>query len=156
MIKALIILSHNPRQVRRVGSGHSPGPGAVCPPNALRIAELFDDPDWRVAALDITARAVASAGSGPVRVGLPAVLGLRDHARVLHDAIQRFGTPVIELPLVPPGIPGIRLHDVLRAKLRALGGRILVGERVARVEATNAARPFLARSAASRSTPASR
>ena len=41
-----------------------------------------------------------------------------------------------EVPLVPPGIPGIRLHDVLRTALRARGGRILVGERVARVETT--------------------
>jgi glycerol-3-phosphate dehydrogenase subunit B len=118
--------------------------------NALRIAEHFDDPDWRAAALDVTARAVASTGSGPVRVGLPAVLGLRDHPRVLEDAIQRFGAPVIELPLVPPGIPGIRLHDVLRAKLRALGGRILIGERVARVEATDATVTAVATEAATR------
>jgi glycerol-3-phosphate dehydrogenase subunit B len=118
--------------------------------NALRIAEHFDDPDWRAAALDITARAVASTGSGPVRVGLPAVLGLRDHGRVLSDAIQRFGAPVIELPLVPPGIPGMRLHDLLRAKLRALGGRILVGERVARVEASAATVSAVATEAATR------
>jgi glycerol-3-phosphate dehydrogenase subunit B len=102
--------------------------------NALRIAEAFDNEDWRTAALDVTARAVASTGPGPLRVGLPAVLGLRDHPRALAEAAARIGAPVIELPLVPPGIPGIRLHDVLRAKLRARGGRVLIGERVARVE----------------------
>jgi glycerol-3-phosphate dehydrogenase subunit B len=102
--------------------------------NALRIAEGFDRPEWRAAALDVTARAVASTGPGPLRVGLPAVLGLRDHPRALAEATARLGAPVIELPLVPPGIPGIRLHDVLRAKLRARGGRVLLGERVARVE----------------------
>ena len=118
--------------------------------NALRIAEHFDDPDWRAAALDVTARAVATTGSGPLRVGLPAVLGLRDHPRVLADAIQRLGAPLIELPLVPPGIPGIRLHDLLRTRLRALGGRILVGERVARVETTKAKVTAVATEAASR------
>jgi len=118
--------------------------------NALRIAESFDDPDWRVAALDVTARAVASTGPGPLRVGLPAVLGLRDHSAALAEATDRFGAPVIELPLVPPGIPGIRLHDVLRAKLRALGGRILVGERVARVETSKAKVTAVATEAATR------
>ena len=118
--------------------------------NALRIAESFDDPDWRAAALDVTARAVVSTGSGPLRVGLPAVLGLRDHAAALAEATDRFGAPVIELPLVPPGIPGIRLHDVLRAKLRALGGRILVGERVARVETSKAKVTAVATEAATR------
>jgi glycerol-3-phosphate dehydrogenase subunit B len=102
--------------------------------NALRIAEGFDRPEWRAATLDVTARAVAGTGAGPLRVGLPAVLGLRDHPRALAEARERLGAPVIELPLVPPGIPGIRLHDVLRAKLGARGGRILIGERVARVE----------------------
>lgn len=118
--------------------------------NALRVAELFDDPDWRAAALDLTARAVASTGSGPLRVGLPAVLGLRDHPSVLAETTQRLGAPVIEFPLVPPGIPGIRLHDVLRAKLRALGGRILIGERVARVETTGARVTAVATEAATR------
>jgi glycerol-3-phosphate dehydrogenase subunit B len=51
---------------------------------------------------------------------------------------------------VPPGIPGIRLHDLLRAKLRALGGRILIGERVARVETTNARVTAVATEAATR------
>jgi glycerol-3-phosphate dehydrogenase subunit B len=57
---------------------------------------------------------------------------------------------VIEFPLVPPGIPGIRLHDVLRAKLRALGGRILIGERVARVETTGTRVTAVATEAATR------
>jgi glycerol-3-phosphate dehydrogenase subunit B len=69
---------------------------------------------------------------------------------VLADAIQRLGAPLIELPLVPPGIPGIRLHDLLRTRLRALGGRILVGERVARVETTKAKVTAVATDAATR------
>ena len=118
--------------------------------NALRIAEAFDNPDWRTAALDVTARAVASTGPGPVRVGLPAVLGLRDHPRALDAAEERLGAPVMEFPLVPPGIPGIRLHDVLRAKLRARGGRLLLGERVARVETTRRKVTAVATTAATR------
>ena len=118
--------------------------------NALRIAEGFDNADWRVAALDVTARAVASTGPGPLRVGLPAVLGLRDHPRALAEAADRFGAPVIEFPLVPPCIPGMRLHDVLRAKLRARGARLLIGERVARVETTRRKVTAVATTAATR------
>jgi glycerol-3-phosphate dehydrogenase subunit B len=102
--------------------------------NALRIAEAFDDAAWRGPALDAIARAVDATGPGSVRVGLPAVLGLRDHAGVLRDLAARLGRPVIELPLVPPGIPGIRLYAVLRDALRTRGGRLMLGEPVARAE----------------------
>jgi len=118
--------------------------------NALRIAEAFDDPSWRAAALDQTAQAVAATGRGPLRVALPAVLGLRRHPEVLSEAGERLGAPVIEAPLVPPGIPGIRLHDVLRTALRARGGRILIGERVARVETTGRMVTAVATAAATR------
>ena len=118
--------------------------------NALRIAEAFDDASWCAAALDLTARAVAATGRGPLRVALPAVLGLRRHPEVLAEAVERLGAPVIEVPLVPPGIPGIRLHDVLRTALRARGGRILVGERVARVETTGRMVTAIATAAATR------
>jgi glycerol-3-phosphate dehydrogenase subunit B len=118
--------------------------------NALRIAEAFDDPSWRAAALDLTAQAVAATGRGPHRVALPAVLGLRRHPEVLAEAVERLGAPVIELPLVSPGIPGIRLHDVLRTALRARGGRILIGERVARVETSGRMVTAVATTAATR------
>ena len=118
--------------------------------NALRIAEAFDDPSWRAAALELTAQAVAATGRGPLRVAMPAVLGLRRHPEVLSEAVERLGAPVIEVPLVPPGIPGIRLHDVLRTALRARGGQILIGERVARVETTGRMVTAIATAAATR------
>ena len=103
--------------------------------NALRIADHFDDPAWRRAALDAIGRAVETVDrGGSYRIGLPAVLGCRDHPAVLREAAERLGHPVMELPLVPPGIPGIRLYDLLRAALLARGGRLLLGEPVARVE----------------------
>ena len=85
-----------------------------------------------------------------MRVALPAVLGLRRHPEVLAEAVERLGAPVIEVPLVSPGIPGIRLHDVLRTALRARGGRILIGERVARVETTRRMVTAVATAAATR------
>lgn len=103
--------------------------------NALRISDHFDRPDWRRPALDIIARAVdAAAGRDTVRVGLPAAIGCRVHPEVWRETVERLGRPVCELPLVPPGIPGIRLYNLLRAELLAHGGQILLGEPIARFE----------------------
>jgi glycerol-3-phosphate dehydrogenase subunit B len=108
--------------------------------NAVTLANLFDDETWRSAALDAIARAVDRSAPGAGRVAIPAVLGLIDHPAVIRDAVARLGRPVIELPLVPPGIPGIRLYQALRAALLGRGGRIMLGEPVLRHEARDAVR----------------
>ena len=102
--------------------------------SALVIADQFDDPAWRRAALNAIARAVDAVVGRSARLALPAALGRRDHSAALAEARERLGRPVFELPLVPPGIPGLRLHDALRAALRARGGRLQVGEQIVRVE----------------------
>jgi glycerol-3-phosphate dehydrogenase subunit B len=56
----------------------------------------------------------------------------------------------MEVPLVPPGIPGLRLYRVLRDALRARGGRILLGEPVARVDVRDERVVSVATTAASR------
>jgi glycerol-3-phosphate dehydrogenase subunit B len=102
--------------------------------SALTLAGLFDDPVERSTALDVIARAVDAAVRGPARVGVPAVLGRAAHAEAHREATERLGRPVIELPLVSPGIPGLRLYDALRSTLRQLGGRLFVGEPIGRVD----------------------
>jgi glycerol-3-phosphate dehydrogenase subunit B len=104
---------------------------------ALHLARAFDDAAWRTSAIDGIARAIdAIRPRSMFRVGLPAVLGLREHATVLAELRARLGTPVFELPLVPPSIPGMRLFDVLRKALLAAGARIQIGESVARIESS--------------------
>ncbi len=102
--------------------------------NALEIAGRFDDPAWRASAIDAIARAIAAAPGSGGRVGLPAVLGIRDHAAVLAALRQRLAAAPFEMPLVPPSVPGLRLYTALRAALIRAGGRIQVGEMVERVE----------------------
>ena len=119
--------------------------------SALRISDYFDRPDWRARALDAIARAVdAAAGRDAVRVGLPAAIGCRDYPEAWRDTVERLGRPVFEVPLVPPGIPGIRLYNLLRAELLARGGRILLGEPIARFEAKGRRVTSVATSAATR------
>lgn len=101
---------------------------------ALHLARSFDDPTWRRSALDAIARAVERVRPVPTRIALPAVLGLRSHADVLAAAQERLPAPVFEVPLVPPSVPGLRLHDALRAALVAAGVRIQVGEAISRVD----------------------
>ena len=101
--------------------------------NGPELARHFDDPAWRAAALGATAAAVRRSGSGPVRVALPAVLGLDDHAAAMADVADAFGDAVFEVPLIAPSVPGLRLFRALRAALRRRGGRLVVGEPVRRV-----------------------
>lgn len=105
--------------------------------DALELARRFDDPAWRGPALDAIARALEARGArrgSPGRVGLPAVLGLHDHPAVLEEARRRLPLEPFEIPLVPPSVPGVRLHDAFRSVIRRAGGRIQIGQRVARIE----------------------
>ena len=106
--------------------------------NALELANRLDDPERRTADLDRIAAAVARAAGGrPGRVALPAIVGLRNHAEAWADARAMLSLDPFEVPLVPPSVPGIRLWQALRARIRAGGGRIQVGEQVHRIEVTD-------------------
>ena len=94
--------------------------------NALGLARHFDDEQWRrqfCAELSLTLRADEA-------VGLPAMLGLRDPHEVLADVEHRLGRRVFEIPTLPPSVPGMRLYEILRAALRAAGGRLVLGAEV--------------------------
>jgi glycerol-3-phosphate dehydrogenase subunit B len=95
--------------------------------NALGMARHFDDSGFRgrFAAL------VAPQLKAGERLGLPAVLGVRDPQGVLTDLEQRLGRPVFEIPTLPPSAPGLRVYDVLKAALRGAGGRLVIGAEVA-------------------------
>ncbi|MEO5963857.1 MAG: FAD-binding protein, partial [Candidatus Limnocylindrales bacterium] len=103
--------------------------------NALELARRFDDPALRADDLDRIARAVARVSGGRSgRVALPAVFGLDGHAETWAETRARLPLRPFEVPLVPPSIPGVRLWRALRGRIRAAGGRIEVGEMVARIE----------------------
>ncbi len=99
--------------------------------NARSLAERFDDAGWRADALAAIARAVPP---GAWRIGLPAVLGIRDHPAALHDARAALGPGVFEIPSLPPSVPGLRLFEALRAAIGGAGGRVQIGFDVVDVE----------------------
>jgi glycerol-3-phosphate dehydrogenase subunit B len=114
--------------------------------NSLGLARAFDDPAFRA---DVAAE-VAGAVNGEARVGFPAGLGADDPHGVWTDLRERLARPVFEIPTLPPSVPGMRVFRVLRDRLRARGGRIILnsqavgaerdGARVASVRATAAGR----------------
>lgn len=91
--------------------------------NALGLARRFDDAAWRAA---FAAQVTPLLGAAE-RVGVPAVLGAADPHGVWDDLQQRLGRAVFEIPTLPPSVPGMRVFEVLRAALRAAGGRLILG-----------------------------
>jgi glycerol-3-phosphate dehydrogenase subunit B len=102
--------------------------------NALELGRAFDDAAWRREAFGRIARAVEASGRGTSRIALPAVLGIADHAAVLEEAAGILPSPMFEVPLMPPSLPGLRLYGALREALRRRGGRLSIGEPVVRID----------------------
>jgi glycerol-3-phosphate dehydrogenase subunit B len=46
-----------------------------------------------------------------IRVGFPAVLGMRDPIHVKEDLEAIIGVKVFEIPILPPSIPGMRIFN---------------------------------------------
>jgi glycerol-3-phosphate dehydrogenase subunit B len=98
--------------------------------NALGLARRFDDPAFRAG---FAARLAPLLEPGE-RVGLPAILGLRDPHGAWTDLENRLERQVFEIPTLPPSVPGMRVFEALKAALRAAGGRLVLGARVVGTE----------------------
>jgi glycerol-3-phosphate dehydrogenase subunit B len=102
--------------------------------NALGLARQFDDPEFRSR---VAGRLSTLLRPGE-RVGLPAILGLRDPHGAWADLEERLGHQVFEIPTLPPSASGIRVFDALVAALRAAGGRLVLGAKVVGAERVGA------------------
>jgi glycerol-3-phosphate dehydrogenase subunit B len=98
--------------------------------NAVTLARRFDDAAFRA---QFAARLQPLLRDGE-RVGMPAVLGLRDPYGAWTDLQDRLGHRVFEIPTLPPSAPGVRLYEALRSALRAAGGTLALGARVVGAE----------------------
>jgi glycerol-3-phosphate dehydrogenase subunit B len=98
--------------------------------NALGLARRFDDPAWRAA----FAARLALKLQADERVGLAAMLGIRDPHAAWSDLEHRLGRPVFEIPTLPPSVPGMRVYEILRSALRRAGGRLVLGAEVVSCE----------------------
>jgi glycerol-3-phosphate dehydrogenase subunit B len=100
--------------------------------SALAYARALDDPSYRAT---LAAALKPLLEDGEV-VGLPAILGHRDAGAHRHLE-QLLGHAVFEVPLPPPGVPGIRLNEALTALAKEAGVRIVAGAKVVGFEAAS-------------------
>ena len=71
------------------------------------------------------------------RIGMPAVLGLDHHVEVWSDLQANVGTPLFEIPTLPPSVPGTRLFRALRHQLQQMSVRIEAGMEVIEAQASS-------------------
>jgi glycerol-3-phosphate dehydrogenase len=88
------------------------------------MANLLDTPDGLTMLLKQVRPRIGSASV----VAFPAVLGFKPETRQrIADAL---GCAVIEVPTLPPSVPGLRLFNALKAALMDFGVRVTFGARV--------------------------
>jgi glycerol-3-phosphate dehydrogenase subunit B len=110
-----------------------PGPAPRRDLYATDLARRFEDPDW----CRETCRAWKPLLIGVRRLGLPAVLGLRHHARVLQAIEEALELTAFEIPTLPPCVPGLRLEMVLREACLDAGVDLIEGAKaIGRVDGT--------------------
>lgn len=94
------------------------------------FARMFDDPAFRG---DIGRQLRAQRGDA-TRIGLPAVLGLRDPLEAVAHLQNESGAQVFEIPTLPPSVPGMRLFALFQNAIEQAGGRLQIGSDVIRGE----------------------
>jgi glycerol-3-phosphate dehydrogenase subunit B len=97
--------------------------------DGMELARRFEDAAFRRGFAD----AVRGHLDGVTLVAVPAVLGLTRAPEVAADLSAALGVPAVELPGLPPSVPGVRLELALAAALRRAGGAVQVGP-AARIE----------------------
>jgi glycerol-3-phosphate dehydrogenase subunit B len=90
--------------------------------NALAFARAFDDPAFRG---EVAAQVVARLRAQE-RVAVPAVLGIADPHGAWAELEHLLGRTVFEIPTLPPSVPGMRIHAILREALRRAGGQVIL------------------------------
>jgi glycerol-3-phosphate dehydrogenase subunit B len=116
--------------------------------NTVQLANGLDHPA-RHTALAAGLKKLTQHGE---RVGLPAILGVAQHATVMKELQAAAGAAVFEIPTLPPSVPGFRLTEALRRKVEELGVRVEVNMevkgfhaengRIASIESDASARPL--------------
>lgn len=93
------------------------------------LAQLFEQAEFRAQVCKAILSRLSALGlvQGNLRIGFPALLGLKPDLHIWNDLQDRLGGPVFELPGLPPSIPGIRLHQLLLCEIEAHGGGVLEG-----------------------------
>jgi glycerol-3-phosphate dehydrogenase subunit B len=97
--------------------------GRKGPYKAATLASLFEDAVFRKK----MASSIDKLRREERLIGFPAVMGLAGAETVRADLEASLGAEVFELPILPPSIPGIRLFEILKGRLRSAGVAMHLG-----------------------------
>lgn len=114
--------------------------------NTVQLAAELDSPEHQ-RSLGAALKAAVRPGE---RIGLPAILGLNEHAKTVETLRSLAGAPVFEIPTLPPSVPGLRLTAVLRRLLARHNVRVEVGMEVIEMQAENGAVHWVATATSAR------
>ena len=95
---------------------------------ASGLARLLENPSVR----ERIGREIKAQSRNSTRIGLPAILGLRDPMEIKKDLERIIGAEVFEIPTLPPSIPGNRIFARLKEWLIRNGTTWLLGHFVSR------------------------
>ncbi|MGD0919693.1 MAG: anaerobic glycerol-3-phosphate dehydrogenase subunit GlpB [Thermodesulfobacteriota bacterium] len=97
--------------------------------SATALARLMEEESFR----EMIGREIKKHIAGESKVGLPAVLGVRDSWKVKNDLEQIVGAEIFEIPILPPSIPGLRIFNRFKEWLIQRGVSFLSGQAVSEV-----------------------
>lgn len=90
---------------------------------ATALARLMEKESFR----ETIGREIKEKLHGQTRVGLPALLGVRESWKVKKDLEEIIGSEVFEIPILPPSIPGMRIFNRFKEWLIQRGITLLLG-----------------------------
>ena len=97
--------------------------------SATALARLMEKGSFR----EIVGREIKKHLAGETRVGLPALLGIRDSCTVKQDLEEIIGAEIFEIPILPPSIPGLRIFNRFKEWLIQRGVSFLLGHAILKV-----------------------
>ena len=95
---------------------------------ATALARLMEKESFR----ETVGREIKKHLGTETRVGLPAVLGVRDSCKVKKGLEEIIGAEVFEIPILPPSIPGTRIFNRFKEWLIQKGVSFLLGYSVSK------------------------
>ncbi len=94
------------------------------------LARMLELPDHRQR---LAAKLLANLGDAEA-IGIPAVMGVHAPDKVHAELQHLVGVPVFEIPVMPPGVPGIRLREMCQQSFPDQGVTVIPQQKVHRVE----------------------
>jgi glycerol-3-phosphate dehydrogenase subunit B len=117
--------------------------------DSMVLAHYFDDLDTTMELAEVIKPYLGKAE----RIGLPAVLGMRNAPGFVSALESLLGCRVFEIPGLPPSVPGMRLHQILMQEIQRLGGLIFQGMEAVKINRKGKRIEVVFTEAAARSTP---